>query len=232
MTHGSGTPAHDASSHSAQGDSRTALIRVDSLSVPQRLAPLTFAVHAGEALALTGDNGAGKTTALEALAGRRPFEGSVLMDGREPDRARSDFRALLAAAIGTPDLDPALTVTEHLTTIAMTWGQDAAQASASATHVLADLRVSQIAERQPLGMSSGQQQLFELALTLIRPARVLLLDEPEKRLSLQSLRLLAGVLRRRRESGAAVVVTTHSPDLVSLLGARTVPVSPLPVSVS
>ena len=64
---------------------------------------------------------------------------------------------------------------------------------------------------------SGQSQLVSVALTLARPARVLLLDEPEQRLDPHRLGLVIEAVRSRARTGAAVVAATHSSRLLEEL---------------
>lgn len=195
-----------------------ALVRFQDIGVVRDdnilLLAASGAVDAGEILALTGANGAGKTTLLRVLAGLiEPTAGSVHVLGRAPDDRDRSFRAALAALIGPPQTARDLTVTEHLRFIAATWGSPAARAAALAEELLEELAIAQLGARFPHELSSGQTQLVSLALTFARPARVLLLDEPEQRLDAHRLGLVSAALRRRAEAGTAVVLATHSPRL-------------------
>ncbi|NMA76113.1 MAG: ABC transporter ATP-binding protein [Actinomycetales bacterium] len=174
----------------------------------------TGTVGAGEILALTGANGAGKTTLLRVLAGLlEPTAGTVRIAGRAPDDRDRAFRTSLAALIGPPQTARDLTVAEHLRFIAATWGTPSAAAAMQAEQLLEELAIQQLGARFPHELSSGQTQLVALALTLARPARVLLLDEPEQRLDAHRLGLVSAAIRRRAEAGAAIVMATHSPRL-------------------
>lgn len=165
----------------------------------------------GEVLAVTGANGAGKTTLLRVIAGlQRPTTGTVLVEGRRPDDRDRIFRRALAALIGPPQTARDLTVREHLQFIAATWGATAEAARAQAEELLEALGITSLAARYPHELSSGQAQLVSVALTLARPSSVLVLDEPEQRLDQHRLGLVIDVVRRRAESGAAVLLATHS----------------------
>lgn len=175
-------------------------------------------VRAGTVLALTGANGSGKTTLLRVLAGLiEPTAGSVRIAGRVPDDRDPAFRSALAALIGPPQTARDLTVAEHLQFIAATWGTPAAAAAEQAEQLLAELGITPLAARFPHELSSGQTQLVSLALTLARPARVLLLDEPEQRLDPDRLALVIEAIRARAADGTAVVLATHSPHLLDAL---------------
>lgn len=179
-------------------------------------------VRAGEVLGLTGANGSGKTTLLRVLGGLlEPTAGSVEIVGRRPDDRDPVFRTALAALIGAPQTARDLTVLEHLQFIAATWGTGAAAARSRGEELLAELSIDVLGARFPHELSSGQSQLVALALTLARPFRVLLLDEPEQRLDPERLDLVIGAIRARAENGTAVVLASHSPRLLGeLAGSR------------
>ena len=199
-----------------------AVVRFDGVGVVADEAVMLLeasgSVAAGEVLALTGANGSGKTTLLRVLAGiLEPTAGEVRILGRRPDDRDRGFRTALAALIGPPQTSRDLTVREHLQFIAATWGTAAAEAEQQADALLEELGITALARRFPHELSSGQTQLVSLALTLARPAQVLLLDEPEQRLDPERLGLVIAALRSRAQAGVAVVLATHSPRLLEEL---------------
>lgn len=179
------------------------------------LAPTSFTVRTGRALAVTGPNGSGKTTLLRVLAGRMaPTTGSVTVASAAPDERDPRFRARLAALLGMPPLARSLTLREHLVLVATSWGFSVEESGDRADQLLAEFGIEPLASRFPHELSSGQTQLFALTLTLVRPFGVLLLDEPEQRLDAGRLGLVAAILRGRVEGGATVVLASHSAALV------------------
>lgn len=203
------------------------LISVDQVSVTFEgttlLAPVSFGVDAGQALAVTGANGTGKTTLLRVLAGlTRPSGGAVAVDGVGPDERRREFRALVAALIGVPPLARNLTVREHLVLVAASWGFSVADAEERADQLLVDFGIAALSLRFPHELSSGQTQLFSLALTLSRRFQVLLLDEPEQRLDTERQQLVGRALRGLVNAGRTLVLSSHSPALVEHVADRIV----------
>ncbi|MBT0773399.1 ABC transporter ATP-binding protein [Kineosporia sp. J2-2] len=175
----------------------------------------SFDLAAGRTLAVTGPNGAGKTTLLRVLAGlTRPTAGQVRVGGLAPDERSAGFRRAVAALIGMPALARNLTLGEHLRLVATSWGDDLEQAGRRADDLLDALGIDRLVNRFPHELSSGQTQLFTLALTLVRPCDVLLLDEPEQRLDPDRLDLVAGLLERLAHAGTTVVLASHSARLV------------------
>lgn len=186
------------------------------------LAPVSVTAQRGEALIVRGRNGTGKSTLLRVLAGaRKPSSGTARIGGEAVVERDRGFRRRVAAMIGLPPMAPDLTVLDHVTLVAVTWLDDPGAAAELARDVLAELGLDALGERFPHELSSGQTQLFALALVLARPFEVLILDEPEQRLDPEHLESVIRVLRARRDGGATLVVATHSPVLADELADRT-----------
>lgn len=209
------------------------LITADQVSVSAGhtvlLPPVSFQVQPGQTLVITGENGSGKTTLLRVLAGLTPATaGAVLFGGAPPDERRTDFRALLAAALGTPPLAQNLTIREHLMLVSVSWGADLTQAESQADELLDDLQITALASRYAHELSSGQLQLFTLALPLARTFQVLVVDEPEQRLDPGRLELVSHRLRQCVAAGATLVLATHSRWLADSLADQRVALAARP----
>jgi ABC-type lipoprotein export system ATPase subunit len=74
---------------------------------------------------------------------------------------------------------------------------------------------SHLSTRFPHELSSGQAQVLALCVALLRPADVLLFDEPEQRLDDDRVDALVGLLQTRQEAGATLLIATHDPRLVA-----------------
>ncbi len=182
------------------------------------LSPVSFEVEPGRTLAVVGPNGSGKTTLLRVLAGLvSPSSGTVVVDGLPPDERRPAFRARVASLLGVPPLARNLTLREYLTLIAISWGTSADQATRQADDLMDEFGIARLASRFPHELSSGQTQLYILAVTLARPFEVLLLDEPEQRLDPDRLTLVGDALACRKAAGATLVLASHSRPLVDRL---------------
>lgn len=180
-------------------------------------------VDRGEAVAVRGPNGSGKTTLLRVIAGEiPPTAGTVRVAGEAVDDRNSIFRRRLAGSLGLPPFARSLTLREHLSFIATTWGADASTAETAADEVGDELGLSRLADRFPHELSSGQRQLAGLATVLVRPFDVVLLDEPEQRLDHDHVSAVIAAVARRRDAGATVVVATHSDRIAGELTGRTV----------
>ncbi len=92
--------------------------------------------------------------------------------------------------------------------------------------LLDQLGIGVLHDRFPHELSSGQEQLFRLTVTLARPASVLLLDEPEQRLDTTKRHVVADIIRDRAASGTTVVMACHDPELTKAVATRVVDVKP------
>ncbi|MGP7961460.1 ABC transporter ATP-binding protein [Sanguibacter sp. A247] len=182
------------------------------------LAPVDVSVARGATLVLRGANGSGKSTLLRVVAGlRRPTTGTVAVAGVAPAPRSRAFRSRVAGTVDPAPPARDLTLVEHVALVATTWGTPVRRARADASALLGRLGLEALAGRFPHELSSGQTQLAALAVTLARPAELLLLDEPEQRLDANHVLRVAEILAERCAAGATLVVATHSDVLATAL---------------
>lgn len=185
------------------------------------LAPVSVTAPSGSCLVLRGPNGSGKTTLLRILIGVLPattgsaFVGDVAADERDPA-----VRAAVAALVGAPATYRDLTLRDHLVLLDATWAGDADTTDDRVASALGDLGIGELDGRFPHELSSGQSQLFRLALTLFRPSSVLVLDEPEQRLDTGKRELVADLIAGRRDDGTTVVLACHDPIITERVTGR------------
>jgi ABC-type multidrug transport system ATPase subunit len=184
-------------------------------------APVTFSVAAGSAVALVGPNGAGKSTVLQTMVGLlTPLDGIVHHDGRPVDERDAAFRRAVAGVLDDDAFFPSLTGEEHLLLTARAHGV------LDSEHVVAEqLAAFGLFERAaalPSTLSSGQRRRLALAGALVRPARLLVLDEPERRLDTAMRRILADRLAALVDRGVAVLFASHDPGFIGTLADRVV----------
>jgi len=176
-------------------------------------APISLRVAAGTALALVGPNGAGKSTALHTLVGLLPpVSGRALFDGEQVDERRAAFRRDVAQVLDDDAFFPSLTGREHLLLTAR--GHGVVDAEDVVAAELATFALEDRADALPSRLSSGQRRRLALAAAFVRPARLLVLDEPERRLDNDARRALAERVAARRDRGLAVLFASHDVDFV------------------
>ncbi|MEZ5087092.1 MAG: ABC transporter ATP-binding protein [Tessaracoccus sp.] len=181
----------------------------------------TLTVKAGEAVALTGRNGAGKSTVLRCLVGAdRPDDGTVKVCGNRMNEANPQIRQDVATVIDDLDFFPDLAVVEHLDLLARAHGLE--DPDALVDEVLDEVQLVPQAGQLPTTLSSGQRRRLALATALVRPRRLLVLDEPEQRLDVEGVEWLGRRLKQDMREGLAIVLASHEPSLIRAIGAREV----------
>lgn len=187
------------------------------------LAGLNLTVEAGECVALIGANGSGKSTAVRTIVGLlEPSDGRVRVCGFDPHREpeAEQARAALALVPDSPLLYDDLTVRQHLELVALAHGAVDAQLDTRITLLLARLSLTAREDFLPRELSRGMRQKTQLACALIRPASVLVLDEPIVGLDPPAQALLYELLSERKRAGNAVLLTTHQIAFVDGLADR------------
>ena len=176
-------------------------------------------VHAGEAVALTGRNGAGKSTVLRCLVGAdRPSEGTVSVNGVKVSETNPVIRREVATVIDDLDFFPDLSVVEHLDLLARAHGLT--DPDALVDEVLEEVQLVPQAGQLPSTLSSGQRRRLALATAFVRPRSLLVLDEPEQRLDVEGVEWLGRRLKQELAGGLAIVLASHEPTLLEAIGAR------------
>jgi ABC-2 type transport system ATP-binding protein len=179
------------------------------------LLPLDLTLAAGQCVAVLGANGSGKSTLLRIAAGRdTPTTGRVSYGGRVLSEDDPVVRTEIAVVGDLVSAYPDLTVREHLQLVAVAHGEGRLAADL-VDRALAECRLEDHGGALPGSLSSGQLQALQLATVLVRPLRLMVLDEPEQRLDPAARRWLAGLLRSEKEAGAAILLATHHTELAA-----------------
>jgi putative ABC transport system ATP-binding protein len=184
---------------------------------------VSFDLAAGDTLALTGESGSGKSTLLHLLGGLdAPDSGRIEIDGTDiaglDDAARSEIRRGTVGLIFQQfNLIPSLDVRANLTFHARLAGRDAPDVGALA----ARLGLSDHLRRYPEQLSGGQQQRVAIGRTLAARPRLVLADEPTGNLDEATGDAMLTLMRQMtRETGAGLLLVTHSDRLAGMLDAR------------
>ncbi|MDN5572072.1 MAG: ABC transporter ATP-binding protein [Propionibacteriaceae bacterium] len=191
----------------------------------------SLTVYPGDAVALTGRNGAGKSTILRMLIGaQKPDTGRVEFEGLRMSETNPQIRRGMASVIDDLDFFPDLSVVEHLDLMARAHGVPDSDEHVDA--VLHEVQLVPQSGQLPGTLSSGQRRRLALATAFVRPRRLLVLDEPEQRLDVEGVAWLADRLVAERKRGLAIVMASHEPHLVDAVATRTIRVvGPEPAAV-
>ena len=179
------------------------------------LAPVDLALAAGQCVAVMGANGSGKSTLLRIAAGRdAPTTGQVVYAGRALSQDDLVVRTEIAVVGDIVSAYPDLTVREHLELVAVAHGAGR-DLDELIDRALGECRLADHADALPGSLSSGQLQALHLATMLVRPRRLMVLDEPEQRLDPARRRWLGELLAAQKRDGAAVLMATHHIELAT-----------------
>lgn len=202
---------------------RGARIRLEQLTVAGRdgAAPhgLSAVIEPGSVTVLTGRNGAGKSTTLQAIAGISvPSSGRVTVDGvdvaeLEPARWWGQLSWLPQRPVLVPG-----TVEDNLMLLGDLDDPEKACADSGFDAVLAELpnRGGTLLGRGGVGLSLGQRQRLGLARALGSTAAVLLLDEPTAHLDARTEQRVLRAIVERARAGATVIVVGHREPVVAI----------------
>ena len=181
------------------------------------LLPIDLTVAAGWCVAVLGAPGSGMSPLGRfAAGGDAPCTGLVSYAGRRLAADDPVVRTEIAVVGDMVSAYPDLTVREHLLLVAVAHGAGR-DAGSLADRALRECRLDDHADALPPSLSSGQQQALHLAAVLVRPRRLLVLDEPEQRLDPAARRWLAGLLLAEKSAGAALLVATHHAELATVV---------------
>lgn len=193
------------------GDEETLALRGVSLDV-----------HAGEILAVTGPSGSGKSTLLACLAGLdEPAGGTVFVAGirmsHRPESERSTLRGQhIGVLFQSANLIAHLNILENVTLAQRIINRQIMKSPARpAREILESVGLGGRASALPSQLSGGEAARAGLAVALANGPAVLLADEPTGELDGVTERRLLDLLRAEADRGCAVLVVTHSPDVVA-----------------
>ena len=175
------------------------------------LAPLSLTVPHGQMVALVGHNGSGKSTFLRLAAGLLELsDGTITIAGAPA--GTSEARAAVSFLPDEPVLYDDLSVREHLAYVAALHGVHAGADELDG--LIERVELSHRADDLPARFSRGLRQKTSIALGLIRPFDLLLVDEPFVGLDATGKAAMLGILDELHADGAAVIVATHDSTFV------------------
>lgn len=165
---------------------------------------LSFSVAAGQALAVVGRNGAGKSSLLRLICGLiRPEAGTLSVEGAAPDAKIAE----LCHYAGHADaLKPALTTLENLAF----WQDFCGDRGEDPIDALDRLGVAHLADLPAGYLSAGQKRRVTLARLFVTRRPIWLLDEPTSALDVRTQAALLAEMKRHLGTGGVIVVATHA----------------------
>jgi ABC-2 type transport system ATP-binding protein len=187
----------------------------------QALKPVSLTIQSGDLIALSGPNGSGKTTLLQCLTGLlRPSTGEILVEGHDLYLDEVQARKRLAYVPDVAQFYQELTAWEHLYFMAQAH-RVLDRFENRAKELLQEFDLWEARDLFPHAYSRGMRLKLSLLIALIRPFSVLIMDEPSSALDVESSALLSEKLTTLADSGSAVLLSSHDPQFIQTLGAKT-----------
>jgi len=177
---------------------------------------ISFKVEQGEIAVLVGPNGAGKSTIIKSIAGLLKYEGEIKIGGKH--NKSIEGKRLFNYVPEMPTMYPLLTVDEHIHFIAKAYGLNDYKEKAEELLKTFDM----VDKRTKLGqeLSKGMQQKVSIMCGLITNPKLILFDEPMIGLDPKAIKELKNYFAKLKESGAAIIISTHLLDSVQDLWDR------------
>lgn len=176
----------------------------------QALQEISFSVKEGEIFGFLGPNGAGKTTTIKILSGLlKPDSGLAFVNGfnviSDPVRAKESVGLVPESS----NLYAELTARENLIYMAQLYGVPKKEWETRCAELLRDFNLLDRANTKFQGFSRGMKRRLTIAAALVHRPRILFLDEPTTGLDVMSARGLRGVVKKLKEKGVTIFLTTH-----------------------
>ena len=183
------------------------------------LEDVTLDVESGSVMGLLGPNGAGKTTLIRLVAGlARPDAGTIHVCGEDAAKRSVRFRRLIGLVPQENTLESELTVGESLLAYARLYGINDAK---EMVHQTAErYHLSDFLDKRPEEISGGMKRRAVIARAAMTDPAVLLLDEPSAGLDPDLRQEVWALIRKLRDAGKTLLLTTHYMDEAERLCGR------------
>ena len=179
---------------------------------------LTLTLAEGQVHGVLGPNGAGKTTTVRILSTLTdPSAGTASVAGYDVVKQPLQVKRQIGVVQQTLNFDPELTAEESLLVHGMLYGMSQCAIRAKSAELLAFVELDDAARRCVSTYSGGMKRRLSIARALMHAPRVILLDEPTVGLDAFARRKVWDLIRRLRDDGSTVLLTTHYIEEVELL---------------
>ena len=198
------------------------MIQVESLSKSfgkvKAVQDVSFSASNGQITGLLGPNGAGKSTTLRMLYTLlKPDSGTAYIDGFEVTKEPLQVQSHIGVLSDAQGLYPRLTTRENIRYFGQLHGLSGEALEGQIDQLLRMLDMQPIADRKTEGFSTGERLKVAIARALVHDPGNVLLDEPTNGLDVKSTRAMRQFIRRLREAGKCILLTSHIMQEVAAL---------------
>ena len=171
---------------------------------------VSFKVNKGEIFGILGPNGAGKSTTILMLTTLlRITSGTAKINDLDVVKNDSEVRNKIGIALQDTGIDNLLTARELFYTTARLWGLSKSQSKDRTEEMLNLVGLTEAADRRVKTYSGGMKRRLDLGLSLVHKPEVLFLDEPTTGLDPGSRRVLWDEIKKLRDEGVTIILTTQ-----------------------
>lgn len=171
---------------------------------------LSFEVRKGECFGLLGPNGAGKSTTMKLMYGTAELlEGELYILGLNVKKNLSEIKKRVGIVPQEDGLDSEFSVLENLLVYASYYLIDPEKALEKSKELLRMMQLAEHIDRPVDQLSGGMKRRLAIARSLLNDPEILFLDEPTTGLDLHSRIWLWNLIRKLKEEGRTIVLTTH-----------------------
>ncbi len=179
---------------------------------------VSFSAPDGLITGLLGPNGAGKSTTMRMIAGTLdPEKGTAAIDGYNTKSARIDAQQRLGVLPDKRGLYQRLTARENVRYYGRLHGLRGRELETQIDALITLLDMDDIANRPTEGFSTGEKVKVAIARALVHNPQNVMLDEPTTGLDVMSTRAMRQVIRRLRDEGRCILLSSHIMQEVAML---------------
>ena len=171
---------------------------------------VSFQVEQGEIFGLLGPNGAGKSTTILMLTTLLSItDGKASILGIDVETQDKEVREKIGVALQDTGIDKILTGRELFFTTCRLWGYSKADSEKRTEELLELVGLTEAGDRRVKTYSGGMKRRLDLGLSLVHSPEILFLDEPTTGLDPGSRRVLWEEIKRLRDNGVTIILTTQ-----------------------
>ena len=171
---------------------------------------VSFKVNKGEIFGILGPNGAGKSTTILMLTTLlRITSGTAKINDLDVVKNDSEVRNKIGIALQDTGIDNLLTARELFYTTSRLWGLSNSKSKDRTEEMLNLVGLTEAADRRVTTYSGGMKRRLDLGLSLVHKPEVLFLDEPTTGLDPGSRRVLWDEIKKLRDEGVTIILTTQ-----------------------
>lgn len=174
---------------------------------------VSLEVNSGEVVGLLGPNGAGKTSTFFMILGLlQPDGGKIVMDGQDISTLPIYRRARLGLQYlpQEPSIFRKLTVAENVMAILETLEPDALVRQERLEKLLADLRITHLADQMASALSGGERRRVEITRALVTAPHFIILDEPFAGIDPLAVTDIQNIIRHLKDRDLGVLISDHN----------------------